>query len=87
MGSRQKYRELSIGPACLIGARASTVGLIVVADYNDPVSNQRTLLLKRVGKPSPVDPTPGKRKKKAVNGADDSANKSLAFPGEAAASA
>lgn len=94
MASRQKYRKVNLGPSEKITARTSVVGMLCVADYNDPVTNQHTLLLERVSK---VDLLPGsesskgltarQRKKKAANGEDQSASKSLAFPGESVSSA
>lgn len=88
MSSRQKYRKQTIGPAEKITARNSLVGLIVLADYVDPASNQRTLVFERPSKSITIEAAkPIARKKRSVNGADDSPSKSLAFPGESAPSA
>jgi hypothetical protein len=91
MSSRQKYRKMVIGPVEKITARNSLVGMLCVADYNDPVSRTHTLLFERqTDKPGvaiDTESTKGRRKKKAANGSDDSPSKSLAFPGESAPSA
>lgn len=47
MATRNKYRKLNLGPSEPITRRTSVQGFIVVGDYIDPLSNQRTLLLER----------------------------------------
>ena len=49
MASRQRIRKLSLGPSEPVTARNSCAGMIVIADYLDPINNHRTLVLERVG--------------------------------------
>jgi hypothetical protein len=48
MATKSKFRKLNLGPSDLITRRNSVQGMQVVADYLDPITNQRTLLLERI---------------------------------------
>ena len=47
MSTRTKFRKLSLGPSEKITRKNSNVGLTVISDYIDPLTNQRTLVLER----------------------------------------
>ena len=57
MATKSKYRELSLGPSEPITRRNSVQGMLVTANYIDPLNNQRMLLLKRV-EASAAEPAP-----------------------------
>jgi hypothetical protein len=78
MSSRQKYRKVNLGPSDKITARNSLAGLVVLADYVDPSSGQRTLVLERPAKAVADAPKAVARKKKAA--ADQPQDAGLAFP-------
>jgi len=88
MATNSKYRELSLGPSEPITRRNSVQGMLVTADYIDPLSNRRMLLLKRVEapteEPAPKPKVTRKRKPKANAG---HAEPATAFPGSAATNA
>jgi hypothetical protein len=93
MSRGQKYRKLVLGPIEKITARNSTAGMVVAADYNDPLLKAHVLLLERVTVAKAADTESSKgltqrqRRKKAVNGSDESQGAGLAFPGESAPTA
>lgn len=88
MASRSKYRKLVIGPSERITAKNSVVGMLCISDYVDGQTSQRVLVFERPVKVTTEAAKPAvPRKKKAVNGAEESQSKSLAFPGEAVPSA
>lgn len=64
MATRNKYRELNLGPSEPITRRNSVQGMLVTADYLDPINNQRTLVLKRVGLADAEAPKPKPRQKR-----------------------
>ncbi len=64
MASKSKYRELNLGPSEPITRRNSVQGMLVTADYLDPINNQRTLVLKRVGLADAEAPKPKPRQKR-----------------------
>ncbi len=47
---KARLQKLTVGPA---GKFRSTAGMVVIADYADPVNNQRTLVLERQGAAEP----------------------------------
>ena len=57
-----RINKLVLGPSEPVTARNSHAGMLIIADYIDPMNNQRTLVLervatdkpKRVAKPAPV---------------------------------
>ena len=51
MANEQRIRKLSIGPSEPepVKARDSCAGMLVIADYIDPLNRHRTLVLERVG--------------------------------------
>jgi hypothetical protein len=88
MASRQKYRKLNLGPSERVTAKNSCVGMLCISDYVDTQNSQRILVFERPAKIStePAKPVT-RRKKPAVNGADEAHSGGLAFPGESAPTA
>jgi len=87
MSSRQKYRKVVIISSERVTAKNSLAGMLCISDYRD-TPDSRTLVFERPDKAisTATKPTTTRRKKSA-NGVDESASKSLAFPGESAPSA
>ena len=88
MATKNKFRKLSLGPSDPITRRTSVQGMQVVADYLDPITNQRTLLLERIeggaGASAPAVAKPvvrRKRKARAAGAQPTNAGSQTAFPG------
>jgi hypothetical protein len=89
MATKNKFRKLSLGPSDPITRRTSVQGMQVVADYLDPITNQRTLLLERIegvghGASAPAIAKPvvrRKRKARAAVAQPTNAGSQTAFPG------
>lgn len=86
MATRNKYRELSLGPSEPITRRNSVQGMLVVSDQISPITAQRTLLLQRIDIEGPAKTAlkaklTRKRRAKTNSGATGEA---AAFPGSAA---
>ena len=87
MATKNKFRKLSLGPSDTITRRTSVQGMQVVADYLDPITNQRTLLLERIegiGASAPAIAKPvvrRKRKARAGVAQPTNAGSQTAFPG------
>jgi hypothetical protein len=88
MATKSKFRKISLGPSDPITRRTSVQGMQVVADYLDPITNQRTLLLERieggVGASAPAIAKPvvrRKRKAKVATPQPANAGAPTAFPG------
>ena len=81
MASRNKFRKLVIGPSETITRRNSLQGQVVVGDYLDPLTNQRTLLFERPELASPVPSKPKvKRARKTKTNASAQPGSATAFP-------
>jgi hypothetical protein len=87
MATKSKFRKLNLGPSDPITRRTSVQGMQVVADYLDPITNQRTLLLERIegsGASAPAVAKPvvrRKRKARAAVAQPTNAGSQTAFPG------
>jgi hypothetical protein len=89
MATKSKFRKLNLGPSDPITRRTSVQGMQVVADYLDPITNQRTLLLERIegvghGASAPAIAKPVVRRKRKARAAIASAGYAgpqTAFPG------
>jgi hypothetical protein len=84
MATRSKFRKLSLGPSEPITRRNSAQGMLVVGDYIDPLTNQRTLLLERpdVADPKPAAPAKKRQRKPRSNSQlSPGSSPATAFPG------
>ena len=73
MATKNKFRKLSLNTSDPITRRTSVQGMQVVADYLDPITNQRTLLLERIegvaGASAPAIAKPVVRRKRKARAA------------------
>lgn len=89
MATKSKFRELNLGPSEPITRRNSVAGMQVVSDYLDAITNQRTLLLKRIESPlistGPLKAKSSRKRKAAGKTNSGVIGEATAFPGSAAA--
>jgi len=93
MSAKQRICKITLGPSDPITRKNSCAGLVVIADYLDPITSQRTLVMERPETPAPKAAAPAKPKPRAkraaaakTNAAPVQPSSATAFPGSEAVS-